>query len=214
MEYSEGLAKLAGRARLATIVLWVFAAVALLTAGGRTLEALGEVDLTAEIDPLALVVALVYLAWTVTFFVSIVCVGRWIYRAHANLADAGVDGLGVTPGWAVGWYFVPLANLVMPFQAMRELWTASHAELDPFSSPAPGLVKAWWAAWITGLLLSSIGERIATLSEGDAGGVTVGIAIDAVGAVGMATAAVLLTRIIRGVTDAQRGGSGAVSVFA
>ena len=166
MEFNEGLAKLEGRAKLARIVLWTFMAVGVLTAGSELLEASGRVDIEADTDPLASTVLLIYLAFTLVFFVSVVIVALWIYRAHANLRDAGMDGLEYTPGWAVGWYFVPLANLIMPFQAMRELWNASRGEEYQFAGVAPYEVKVWWAAWIGGGILSTVGTRILSLGEG------------------------------------------------
>ena len=57
--------------------------------------------------------------------------------------------LEFTPGWTVGRYFVPFANLLMPFQAMRELqnaqpWRGQHV----WQAQAPvGDVSSWWGAW-------------------------------------------------------------------
>ena len=45
----------------------------------------------------------------------------WQHRGHRNLARLGVRQLRFAPGWAVGWRFVPIANLWKPFQAIREL---------------------------------------------------------------------------------------------
>lgn len=39
-----------------------------------------------------------------------IAVLRWIYRASRN-AHAFGPAMTVTPGWAVGWFFVPIANL-------------------------------------------------------------------------------------------------------
>src|SRR5688572_5676802 len=111
MDYDAGLTKLEGRARFATAVLWVFVAVGALTAVGRLLEALGMLDLAVDVGPVAMAFALAYVLFFLVLVVSIIVVGMWIYRAHANLSDAGVDGLEFTPGWAVGWYFIPIANL-------------------------------------------------------------------------------------------------------
>src|SRR5688572_8646757 len=163
MTYEDGLAKLESRARLATIALWTFVAVATLTAAGELLEAFGVINVEAGLGPLVVVVSLAYLAFTVAILVSIVLVAMWIHRGHANLREAGIDGLEFTPGWAVGWYFIPFANLVMPFKAMRELWSASRGAHDPFGGQAPPEVKAWWAAWIVGNILSSVGSRILML---------------------------------------------------
>ena len=75
------------------------------------------------------------------FLISAVFVGMWIYRAHANLRDANVEGTTITPGWAVGWFFVPFASLFKPFEAMRELWNASDGT---DSRLAPDQMKIWW----------------------------------------------------------------------
>src|SRR5262249_29946861 len=39
----------------------------------------------------------------------------WVYRANRNARALGAEGLAYSPGWSVGWFFVPLANLVMPY---------------------------------------------------------------------------------------------------
>jgi hypothetical protein len=37
-----------------------------------------------------------------------VAVLKWIYRANANARALGAKDMKFTPGWAVGWYFVPI----------------------------------------------------------------------------------------------------------
>src|SRR5687767_1529604 len=132
MQYDQGLATLENRAKLATAVLWAFVAVAVMTGFGEVLEATGTINIAVDAGPLALAIGLAYMAFTLVFVASVVVVAMWIHRAHANLRDAGTDGLEFTPGWAVGWYFIPFANLIKPFQAMRELWNASHGQADVF----------------------------------------------------------------------------------
>ena len=75
----------------------------------------------------------------------------WQHRAHANLRALGRSGLAFTPGWAVGWWFVPIASLWKPFQAVRELWKAS----DPMthaqgwdSVPTWPSIGWWWTCWV------------------------------------------------------------------
>ncbi len=79
----------------------------------------------------------------------------WQHRAQANLTALGVQGLRFTPGWAVGWWFIPFANLVMPFLAMGELTRASAPEAAGSSSPrkVDALLAWWWAAWVMRLVL-------------------------------------------------------------
>ena len=214
MDYDTGLAKLEGRARIATPLLWLFAALGAVTAFGQLLEATGMLDMAVDIGPLAVAVGLAYIGFFLLLLVSVIVVGMWIHRAHANLAEGGVDGLEFTPGWAVGWYFIPFANLVQPFKAMRELWNASQGERDRFDAPAPSEVKWWWRCWISGNILSSLGDRIIQIGEGDPGSVTAGTTLGAVGTALMVVAAMLLAKVIHGVTRAQRGGTTAASVFA
>jgi len=116
--------------------------------------------------------------------------------------------------WAVGWYFVPIANLFKPFGAMRELWTASHAEVDKFGGEAPSEVKWWWGAWISGNILSSVSSRILLMGEGETSALTLGNALGAVSTALILFTAVLLVKLIDGITSAQRGGVTAATVFA
>ena len=52
----------------------------------------------------------------------------WVYRAHRNLHAWGSYSLDYSPAGAVGWWFVPIANLVKPYWAMKELWQNSDPE--------------------------------------------------------------------------------------
>jgi len=214
MAYEDGLAKLESRAKLAKAALWLFAAVAAAEAVGEMLEAMGAVDIAVDDGPLALAIGLAYVGFTLAFFGSVVVVAMWIHRGHANLHEAGVDGLEFTPGWAVGWYFIPFANLVKPFQAMRELWAASHAEDDRFGGETASEVKWWWGAWISGNILSGIGTRILLIGEGAPETTAIGNTLGAVSTALIILAAVLLARLIGAITAAQRSGGIAATVFA
>ena len=94
---------------------------------------------------------------TVVFFLI------WEHRAFSNLAALKTNNLEFSPGWAVGWWFIPFANLIKPFQAMRELWVESDPEVEEdlgFLSVSPGaptIMIVWWAAW----LLTNFTDRIA-----------------------------------------------------
>jgi hypothetical protein len=87
----------------------------------------------------------------------------WIHRAHRNLPALGAQQLKFTPGWAVGWFFVPFANLFMPYRVVTEIWKASDPNGDITDGmawqnalPSP-LIGCWWACWvIAGLLGRSL----------------------------------------------------------
>ncbi|BCX48180.1 hypothetical protein HAHE_20880 [Haloferula helveola] len=95
--------------------------------------------------------------------ISFVLFGVWINRTGKNawlfqqLKTRAKDpklpkaeSLSDTPGWAVGWYFIPIANLWKPFTAMRDFVRAS-VTVEPMPSY---LLPFWWALW----LLSSFGD--------------------------------------------------------
>lgn len=68
----------------------------------------------------------------------------WVYRTNAYLRLTSGYPIRATPGWAVGWYFVPIANLFRPLRDMRDIWRASHGG----ASAGLGLVNGWWAAFL------------------------------------------------------------------
>lgn len=65
-------------------------------------------------------------------------------RPGAGLLPGSGGNPADTPGWAVGWYFIPIANLWKPYLAMRDIVRASSAvrELPHF------LLPVWWTLWI------------------------------------------------------------------
>jgi hypothetical protein len=60
-----------------------------------------------------------------------------------------------TPGWSVGWFFVPILNLFKPYQAMKEIWLASMpSDETPWPErKAPPVVGWWWILWLIAVAL-------------------------------------------------------------
>ena len=81
----------------------------------------------------------------------------WVYRANANAHRLGAAGMEDTPGWSVGWYFIPFANLWMPYQSMKEIWRASAAPADWRNHPR-GVILPWW--WFL-FLASGVAGQVA-----------------------------------------------------
>jgi hypothetical protein len=73
---------------------------------------------------------------------------RWVYILNDNKRRFEASGLSYTPGWAVGWFFVPVAWFWKPYLAMKELWQVST---DPkrWQDQRPGSVLGvWWLLWL------------------------------------------------------------------
>jgi hypothetical protein len=95
------------------------------------------------------------------FLVTGVVILRWIYRARACVDALEATGMHFTPGWSIGWYFVPIANLWKPFQALNEIWKASSEPRSWSDQPTPELLRWWWGFWI---LANSLGQAVYRLS--------------------------------------------------
>jgi len=95
----------------------------------------------------------------------------WLHRAYKNLPSLGQRHFRFTPGWAVGFYFIPFLNLFRPFQAMRELWHGSEpGHWEPDEPPdgaeiqgrtvTPPLVGWWWALFCISGVISNFAVRL------------------------------------------------------
>lgn len=208
LNLTEGLDQLASRARTAAAVVAVTVAGYLGMAIISVLEYLKLIDYeAATLAPLTMLAVAVGLVQVTAFLASIVLVAMWIHRAHENLVEAGYHKQ-FTPGWAVGWFFVPIANLFQPFRAMRELWNLSHQQNDSPHDVAASELSVWWGAWIVGSVLSNFGSREIS------GDNNFELLVGAAGAVSLAICAWLLRRIIQRITAAQRQMVGMADTFA
>ena len=145
-----------GRTRAAVAAVWAYLAMELLW---------GTASLFALISPPdyhsgeLLFIDMIGLAFMPVAIACIVLVAMWIYRSSAN-AHALSDEMTISPGWAVGWYFVPIANLFKPLQAMREAWLASHYAGNWHGEPMPSILGWWWGLWIGTNILTNLSVRM------------------------------------------------------
>lgn len=101
----------------------------------------------------------------------------WFRRAYHNLHKAGEKGLTASEGWSVGYWFIPVANLFMPFQIMNDIWNRTKTygsknseEFDPKiidetnqelnEGEGMNIVSMWWACWIISSLSGTVGWQM------------------------------------------------------
>jgi hypothetical protein len=96
----------------------------------------------------------------VLILVTFVLFAIWIVRAHRNLPGLGGERLDVSPGWALGWFFVPIANLWKPYKAMRTLWKASHDGPRWDLEEVPWWFTMWWVVWLIAGALSRVADGL------------------------------------------------------
>ncbi|MFM8398261.1 MAG: DUF4328 domain-containing protein [Pirellula sp.] len=93
------------------------------------------------------------------YIFTAVIFGRWIVRANRNVRALGAEGLRITPGWALGYFFVPILSLWMPFQAMKDLWRASQNPGDWANVAASSILPAWWTLWLISAIAGQVSLR-------------------------------------------------------
>lgn len=142
--------------------------------------------------------AVLVIGYIPIYITGIVSFCMWTYRVSSNAyAQGGMKNSlnPITPGWAVGYYFIPIVSLWKPYQAMKEIWSAS-VDGDKSSSA----LGVWWTFWIISGILGQISLRL-TLNEGDEGFLLILDTITTVLAIPLLFA---ILKIMREITKAQK----------
>lgn len=219
MTINEGLASLAVRAKLAQWLLagsagllvlgllaqFAFSAIAAMSAGMMTTFAIASIGIVSLLRLLVIVA-------------TIIVVPLWVYRAWSNLRLIGVAGLTHSPAWAALSFFVPIANLFVPFQAMRELYNRSTGEEEHFAHSSVGDVTSWWACFIGGGFIQAFVVAVPLFNTNGVLMITAPPLIHLLmllfGLALWLASAFFLWRVIAAITSAQRSFAGIAETFA
>jgi hypothetical protein len=111
----------------------------------------------------ALLGGIYFVIWLITFILYL----RWVHQSNRNARFLAGNNLHFTPGWAVGWHFVPIAGLWKPYQALRELFQSSHPEFgsDWANAPYPWVLAFWWVLFVLSAALGQMLFRAALRAE-------------------------------------------------
>jgi hypothetical protein len=96
--------------------------------------------------------------------VSGVLILRWIYVVNRN-AHHWTDAPFMSPGWNVGWFFVPIASLWKPFQGVRDTWCATENPAEPGAVATPDFLRLWWGLWVATSLLGDLTFRLTLAAD-------------------------------------------------
>lgn len=105
-------------------------------------------------------VAIVGGFYGILYTLSIFLIGRWLFVSAKINHLLGIKGLTISPGWSVGWYFIPFANLVYPYQSLKETFKASFNTEEWGNIRVPYDFPIWWSTFIIGNFSSSIVLRM------------------------------------------------------
>jgi hypothetical protein len=176
----------------------------------------GVIGLLGDADPGSLAIGgaggyvEVVAAWSlvngVTVILAAVAFLAWQSRSVANVPWLGGGTPGISPGWSIGWWLVPFANMFMPYRSMADL-----ERRTTFGAPRSRLLGAWWVLFVAcnvadGLLSFAMTD---TTSIDDARALVV---VDVIALLGLATSGVLGIAVVRGVQRASEARAAALGL--
>lgn len=213
MNLGDGIDLLQRRAKIVKALLIAGFAVTVALLIGELGELNGDVLLDnpdpSSIEQLYLAVLL---ASSLLTIITVIIFAMWIYRAAANVIAANITGFDFTPGWAVGWYFVPFANLLQPFLAMRQIWNASHFGGSDLDRGDP-ILTLWWTAWLTSNIAANISMQLAWRST-SADMYEVSLYLGIASSILSLVLFVVGMRLVERITEAQRDRLSSAHIFA
>jgi len=94
---------------------------------------------------------------------------RFLYKAVQQARGFTTPYTYVSPGWAVGYWFIPIMNLYRPFEAVKALFKACAQQAGGDGKPAAGeqLLGAWWGMF----LVSNVAGWMLARSDIDLGSI-------------------------------------------
>ena len=88
----------------------------------------------------------------------------WWYQSYQAIERAGVSGRSWSSGWAVGAWFIPLANLIIPRLVLSEIDRVSAAaeegSLDWRTRPLLATSSWWWGCFVVASIVLAAGTGI------------------------------------------------------
>ena len=200
------------RATAAVILLGITAALDLVAVGSdlAQIELLSRIEAGAGVtvaevetnDDRQAAIGLIQIAVLIATAIAFL---MWLHRVRRNLTALGAKGLRFSPGWSVGWWFVPIMNVFRPFQIVNETWQASDpgAAGDDWPSAryAP-LIGGWWVLFLISGFVGNYATRM--VMRGDTASELIAASWVYVGSEGLAIpAAILAILLVRGINRRQ-----------
>lgn len=182
------------RARVAIAGLLYAIATATLQAGhlGYQLAVWRTIDDPAVARWLILVEDVLSVAVAATMPIGAITFLFWFRRAYGNAIALG-HRAAFAPGWAVGAWFVPILNLVRPYQIASAMWRHAGRRVS-----SPSLLGFWWACFLTARVSTRIGAVLIAADRDDTRlFVTLAIAADVAGVAAGVLAILFVQRLTR-----------------
>lgn len=90
----------------------------------------------------------------------------WWYQAYQAIDHTGATGRSWSAGWAVGCWFIPFANFIIPKLILNEIDRVSAAAEEGSGEwrrrPLLTTANWWWGCFVAGAVLLAVGTAITT----------------------------------------------------
>ncbi len=104
---------------------------------------------------------LIFWVQATIYIITAVLILMWIYRANYNVHELGATNMTFNPVMSVVWFFVPVMGLWKPYQAMLQLWMASHEPVNWKSAKSHPVVLTWWLLWLATIAIGFVSLEMA-----------------------------------------------------
>jgi hypothetical protein len=98
-----------------------------------------------------------------TFTIAIIAIMPvfivWQFR-HAKNAELLAGSLPLGPGWAIGGWFIPLGNYVLPQLQLYRASAASDPDASTGQRRAPGILIVWWVLFGVAGIVYGVGQAL------------------------------------------------------
>jgi Domain of unknown function (DUF4328) len=90
---------------------------------------------------------------TIVMVASAIAVLAWLSRTVEIIPQLGGGMPRRSPREAIGWWFVPIASFVIPYQIVRDAWRRLET---PTRRGRDGILLTWWLLFVVGGLVSRV----------------------------------------------------------
>lgn len=110
------------------------------------------------------VIGLIGSAVVLMFIASSVSFIMWFWKAYGNLEKLGCWTLSAR-GWTIGCWFIPLANLYLPYMYMREMFDGANRLLTDKNElsrnrASTKAVLIWWILFVSLILFNQLSHEL------------------------------------------------------
>jgi hypothetical protein len=129
----------------------------------------------------------------------------WLFQLTRSVGRHGAPERRWSPGWAVGGWFIPLANFVIPWLIFREgekiaVAAASGRTNEWAKAPVRFTSNLWWISVVLGEVLLLVGGGMYSDDSSDLDEVRAGLTLITIGALLLVVGYALLIPVIRRIT--------------